>query len=222
MKNNLCSKLTLLALSGLSLAASAADALTPTEIRAIAKEAYIYGFPIVDNLRVQYAYFADQTSPEYKAPYNTMVNVPRVFTPDDKTVQTPNSDTPYSWVGLDLRAEPIVVTVPMIEKSRYWSLQLIDLYTHNFNYLGTRTTGNDGGSFLLAGPSWQGETPKGIINVIRCETELALGLFRTQLFNPDDLANVKKIQEQYSVKPLSVFLGQAAPAAAPVIDFPKA
>jgi hypothetical protein len=82
-------------------------------------------------------------------------------------MQTPNSDTPYSWIGFDLRAEPVVVTVPRIEEGRYWSLQLIDLYTHNFDYLGSRTTGNDGGRFLIAGPSWAGETPKGITKVIR-------------------------------------------------------
>ena len=195
--------------------------VTPAEARAIAKEAYVFGFPMVDNLRVQYAYFTDKSSPEYKAPYNTLFNIPRVFTPEDKAIQTPNSDTPYSWIGLDFRAEPMVFSVPKISKDRYWSLQLIDLYTHNFDYLGTRATGNDGGSFMIAGPSWRGETPKGITKVIRCETSLASAQFRTQLFNAGDLENVIRIQKQYLVQPLSAFLGQPAPKAGPVIDFPK-
>ncbi len=195
--------------------------MTPAEARAIAKEAYIYGFPIVDNMRVQYAYFIDKKDPDYKAPYNTLFNIPRVFTPDDKAIQTPNSDTPYSWIGIDLRAEPIVFTVPPIARERYWSLQLIDLYTHNFDIPGSRTTGNDGGSFLIAGPNWDGEKPPGITKVIRCETEIASAQFRTQLFNPADLDNVKKIQEQYVVKSLSAFLGQPAPKTVPAIDFPK-
>ena len=193
----------------------------PAEARAIAKEAYIYGFPLVDNCRVQYAYFVDRANPDYRMPWNVLCNIPRVFTPEDKAIQTPKSDTPYSWIGLDLRAEPIVFTVPPIEQTRYWSLQLIDLYTHNFDYLGTRTTGNDGGSFLVAGPNWKGETPKGIKKVIGCETEIASAQFRTQLFGPDDLDNVKKIQAQYIVKPLSAFLGQPAPQAAPAINFPR-
>lgn len=197
------------------------DSLTPVEARAIAKEAYTYGFPVVDNCRVQYAYFIQKDNPDYKAPYNVLCNIPRVFTPDDKAIQTPNSDTPYSWIGLDLRAEPIVFTVPPIEKTRYWSLQLIDLYTHNFDYLGSRTTGNDGGSFMVAGPGWKGETPKGITKVIRCETSIASAQFRTQLFNAGDLENVKKIQNQYIVKPLSAFVGLPAPPAAPAINFPK-
>lgn len=195
-------------------------ATTGAEARAIAKEAYIYGFPIVDNLRIQHSYFVDQASPEYKAPYNQLVNIPRAYTPEDKALQTPNSDTPYSWIGLDLRAEPLVVIVPPIAQERYFSVQLIDLYTHNFDYIGSRTTGNGGGHFLIAGPGWQGETPDGITKVIRCETEIAMALFRTQLFNVDDLENVKQIQAQYAVKPLSVFLGQPPPAAAPAIAFP--
>jgi hypothetical protein len=203
-----------------ALPAGAAD-ITPAEARAIAKEAYIYGFPLVDNMRVQYSYFTDKGNPEYKAAYNTLFNIPRVFTPEDKAIQTPNSDTPYSWIGLDFRAEPIVFTVPPIGKDRYWSLQLIDLYTHNFDYLGSRTTGNEGGSFMIAGPDWQGEKPAGITKVIRCETSIASAQFRTQLINPDDLENVKAIQKQYIVKPLSAFLGQPAPEASPEIAFPK-
>lgn len=190
----------------------------PTEARTIAKEAYIYGFPMVDSYRIHHAYFVDHQNPEFKAPWNQIRNMPRVFTPDDKAVQTPNSDTPYSMLGMDLRAEPIVLTVPEIEKERYFSIQLIDLYTFNFDYIGSRTTGNDGGSFLIAGPNWQGELPKGVKKVIRSETELLLAIYRTQLFNPDDLDKVKQIQAGYQVQPLSVFLGQSAPAT-PSIDF---
>lgn len=208
-------------LPDVTLATTTAKALTPAEARVIAREAYVYGFPLVDNMRIQFSYFTDKKDPDYKAPYNTLFNIPRVFTPDDKAIQTANSDTPYSWIGLDLRAEPIVFIVPPIAKERYWSLQLIDLYTHNFDYLGSRTTGNDGGSYLIAGPKWSGEKPKGITKVIRCETEIASAQFRTQLFNPADLDNVKKIQAQYIVKPLSAFLNQPAPEAAPSIDFPQ-
>ncbi|MGY6743104.1 MAG: DUF1254 domain-containing protein [Cecembia sp.] len=195
--------------------------VNPEEARTIAKQAYIYGFPLVDNMRVQYAYFIDKNDPDYKAPYNILYNIPRVFTSQDKAIQTANSDTPYSWIGLDLRTEPIVFTVPPMEKDRYWSLQLIDLYTHNFDIPGTRTDGNNGGSFLIAGPNWKGEKPEGITRVIRCETEIASAQFRTQLFDPADLENVKRIQEQYIVKTLSAFINQPAPKAAPAIDFPK-
>ena len=159
--------------------------------------------------------------PNTRDPGTRLVNIPRVYTPADTAIQTPNSDTPYSFVGMDLRAEPIVLTVPPIEKDRYFSIQLIDAYTFNFDYIGSRTTGNDGGSFLVAGPGWKGETPKGVKKVFRSETEFVFAVYRTQLFNPDDLDNVKKIQAGYKAEPLSAFLGQPAPAAAPAIDFIK-
>jgi hypothetical protein len=100
-------------------AARAQTGIAAAEARAIAKEAYIYGWPLVDNYRAEYAYFVDRQNPDFKAPWNQIANIPRVFTPADVAVQTPNSDTPYSWLGLDLRAEPIVLTLPVIEKERY-------------------------------------------------------------------------------------------------------
>ncbi len=193
--------------------------VTPEDARAIAKEAYIYGFPMVDNYRIQYAYFVNKQDPEYKGGWNEIHNTARVYTPEDKAIQSPNSDTPYSFIGADLRAEPLVLTVPPVEDGRYYSLQFIDGYTYNFAYVGSRTTGNGGGKYLLAGPGWQGERPEGVDEVIRSDTELAFVLYRTQLFGPDDLENVKKIQAGYQVTPLSVFLNQPSPAPAPAIDF---
>lgn len=193
--------------------------VTPEQARAIAKEAYIYGFPMVDNYRVQYAYFVDKEDPEYKGGWNEIHNTARVYTPEDTAIQTPNSDTPYSAVGADLRAEPLVLTVPPIDQDRYYSLQFVDGYTYNFAYLGSRTTGNGGGKYLLAGPNWKGDKPEGVNDVIRSDTELAFVLYRTQLLGPSDLDSVKKIQAGYQVTPLSVFLSQPPPAPAAPIDF---
>ena len=189
------------------------------QARAIAKEAYIYGFPMVDSYRVQYSYFVDRNNPEYKGDWNQIHNTARVATPADTALQTPNSDTPYSFLGADLRAEPLVLTVPPIDNDRFYSLQFIDGYTYNFDYVGTRTTGNAGGNYLLAGPGWTGDKPAGIDKVIRSETDLDFVLYRTQLFGPDDLDNVTKIQSQYQVQPLSTFLNQSAPPSVPPVDW---
>jgi hypothetical protein len=185
--------------------------VAPGEARAIAKEAYVYGFPIVDNYRVLYSYFADPQSREFKAPWNEIRNEARVYTPADTAIQTPNSDTPYSQLGYDLRAEPLVLTVPAVDAGRYYSLQFVDLYTFNFAYVGSRTTGNVAGSYLLAGPDWKGETPPGIARVIRSETQIGLVLYRTQLLGPDDIDKVRAIQAGYKVQKLSAFLGAPPP-----------
>jgi hypothetical protein len=191
------------------------------EVRQIAKEAYIYGFPMAANYQTLYKQSLDTTSRDYRAPFNTLANSSGVATPDDKFVVTPNSDTPYSYLWMDLRAEPIVVTMPKIEENRYYTGQLVDLYTFNFAYLGTRSYGNGGGDFLIAGPNWHGEAPKGIKAVLKTQTQFAYLLIRTQLFDSTDIGNVKKIQEGYRAQPLSKFLNQPAPSKAPAVNWPK-
>ena len=88
-------------------------------------------------------YAVDKDSGQYKAPFNTITNEPKVYTPADTAIVTPNSDTPYSWLFLDLRAEPVVLCVPEIEKDRYYSVMLTSQYTFNFGYIGSRATGNE-------------------------------------------------------------------------------
>jgi len=205
----------------LTLPGIARAAVSPKEAREIAKRAYIYGVPMVDVWRTMYAYSLDTGGPQYRGPFNTILNIARVFTPDDTAFVTPNSDTPYSFAGLDLRAEPVVITVPKIGGHRYFVFQLLDLYTFNFAYIGSRATGNDGGHFLIAGPRWRGKTPEGIDAVIGAETDLVTVVGRTQLVNPDDLDHVKAIQSEYRVEPLSTHLGTPPPPAPPAVQWLK-
>jgi hypothetical protein len=189
------------------------------ETKAIAEEAFIYGLPIVMNYAVMNEFVVDKNSSQYKGPFNSIANESRVFTYMDTAVVTPNSDTPYSMLWLDLRAEPIVISVPAVEKKRYYSVQLIDGNVYNYGYIGSRATGSDAGDYLVAGPDWKGETPAGIKQVFQSTTPFGLTIFRTQLFNAEDMPNVVKVQEGYKAQPLSAFLKQPAPAAAPAIHF---
>ena len=198
----------------------AAD-ITADEAKAIAEEGYIYGLPIVMNYGVMYEYAVDKNSSQFKASFNQLNSMHRVATPEDTAVVTPNSDTPYSVGFMDLRAEPIVISVPAIEKSRYYSVQLCDGNTFNYGYIGTRATGSEAGHYMLVGPGWKGETPPGIKKVFNSSTQFSMVIFRTQLFNPKDMPNVIKIQDDYKTQPLSAFLKQPAPTAAPAIKFPK-
>jgi hypothetical protein len=195
--------------------------LTPKEAQQIAKEAYVYGLPLVLNYKTMYNYAVDKKSPEYKGEFNHLACDARVFTPKDKAIVTPNSDTPYCMTWVDIRVEPVVYTIPEMAKERFYEVQLVDLFTHNFAYISTIATGNVPGDYLLVGPNWEGETPPGIKAVIPCETQLLFSIHRTQLFNSADIGNVKKILDAYTVQPLSTYLETKSPKAAPVINFPQ-
>jgi len=191
-----------------------------SETRTIAEQGLIYGLPLVMNYAANYEFWIDKTSSQYKGPMNQLFSEHRVFTPKDTAVVTPNSDTPYSFACVDLRAEPFVLSVPAVDKSRYYSVQLTDWNTFNFGYIGSRATGCDPGDFLVAGPDWKGQTPAGIKKVFRATTQFTLLIYRTQLLGPDDMPNVIKVQDGYRIQPLSAYLHQPAPPAPPAVEWP--
>jgi len=219
LKSSLAVAITL----AVALCLSSCEQETPAqdEVKKLAREAYLYGFPLVMNYKTIWNYAIDSKSPDYKAPFNQISRTARLFTPEDKAVVTPNSDTPYCFFWMDLRSEPLVLSVPEMEPDRFYHFQLIDLYTHNYAYIGTLTYGNNAGKFLIVGPDWNGEKPAGITDVIRSETDFVFSITRTQLLGPDDLDNVKAIQAGYDLQPLSAFLGTDAPKAAPRLEFPE-
>ena len=192
------------------------------EAKAIAEEGFIYGLPIVMNYAVMYEFSVDAKNSQFKAPFNQIKNLAYVATYKDTAVVTPNSDTPYSTLWLDLRAEPIVLSMPAVEKTRYYTAQLIDGNTFNYGYIGSRATGSDAGDYMIVGPSWQGTSPPGIKKVFRSSTQFSFVAYRTQLFNPADMPNVEKVQAGYKAQSLSAYLKQPTTTAASAIDFPKA
>ena len=207
--------------AGAEDAAHGAPAPSLSEVKDIAAEGFVYGLPIVMNYAVLYDFVIDRNSGQWKAPFNEISNNRRVFTYRDTAVVTPNSDTPYSMLWLDLRAEPMVISVPAVEKKRYYSVQLVDGNTFNYGYIGSRATGDAAGDYLVVGPRWKGATPPGIRKVFQSSTDFSLVIFRTQLFGPSDMPAVIAVQNGYAARPLSSYLEQPAPPAPPAADWPK-
>ena len=187
----------------------------------IAEEGFIYGLPIVMNYAVMYEYCVDKNSGQYKAR-----SIRFTTKPVSSPTRTPPSSRPTAtrrirccgWICVP---NPFVLSVPAVEKERYYSVMLCDGNTFNYGYIGSRATGNEAGDYLVVGPDWKGETPAGIKKVFRSTTQFSLVIYRTQLFNPDDMPNVVKVQSGYKAQPLSAYLHQPAPPAAPAINFPK-
>ena len=196
-----------------------AETVSSEEAKNIASDAYLYAYPMLYNYKTLFQQAADPSFPGYVGGFNRFRHYSRGFTPADKDIVTPSNDTPYSWAWLDLRTEPMVVTVPAAP-DRYYVLQWFDLYTHNFAYLGSRATGTKAGDYLFVGPNWKGETPAGITKVLRAETEIIGTLTRTSWSGPADRDGLVAMQQQYRIRPLSEFLGGKPPAPAPTFQFP--
>ena len=203
------------------IAQSKAEWPSLLEAKDIAEEGLIYGSPLVMNYGIMYEYAVDKNSGQFKAPFNQIKNEANVYTYKDTAVVTPNSDTPYSLVWMDLRAEPIVLSVPAVDPKRYYSIQLVDGNTFNYGYIGSRATGSDAGDYMIVGPEWKGSPPAGVKKVFQSSTQFSLALFRTQLFDASDLDNVTKVQAGYKAQPLSAYLKQSAPPVSPAVNFPK-
>ncbi|MFM0698227.1 DUF1254 domain-containing protein [Paraburkholderia sediminicola] len=218
-----------LSLSMLPLASAQASATlpaasaiaTPDEARSIAKDAFIYAYPMLFNYKTMYEQAIDPNAKAYVGGFGKFRNYSQPYGPENREIVTPNNDTPYSWAWLDLRREPWVLTVPVVPNGRYFVFQWIYLFTYNFAYVGSRTTGNPGGYYLFAGPNWHGETPKGIDKVFKSETDLILTLGRTALNGPGDVKAMQAIQKQYRLTPLSSFEYTVAPPPVPKLAFPK-
>ncbi|MDM0115504.1 DUF1254 domain-containing protein [Variovorax sp. J22R133] len=191
-----------------------------SQLRAIAKEAYIYAFPMLENYNTMYKQLANPAGKEYTGGFGKFRHYSEAYTPENHDVVTPNNDTPYSWAWLDLRAEPWVVSVPAVPGDRYYVQQWVDLFTYNFAYVGSRTTGNGLGNFLIVGPNWKGAMPAGINQVFRSETDIVMTLTRVALDGPADVPNVKAVQSGMQLRSLSQYDKMTAPRPAPAIVFP--
>ena len=183
------------------------------EARALAEEAYIFAFPMFEHYRTMQLQAIGSDS------FNRFRHAVEILGPEHRAVVRPNNDTLYSTLWLDLRAEPMVLILPPIS-DRYYSFQFVDMYTHNFAYAGLRSTGTEGGIFLIAGPEWSGDKPSGVDVIFQSEGDFVLCLGRTALDGPEDLGNVHAIQQRYVVEPLSTFLGTEPPPPSPMDIFP--
>ncbi|MGE3875739.1 MAG: DUF1254 domain-containing protein [Parvibaculaceae bacterium] len=204
---------------GLAIPSAKAQEVSAADAEKIAADAYLYSYAMLYNYKTLFQQAMDPSFPGYIGGFNRFRHYSRGFTPADTDIVTPSNDTPYSWAWLDLRAEPMVVSVPA-SPDRYYVLQWFDLYTHNFAYLGSRATGTEAGDYLFVGPDWRGEKPASIKEVLRSETQIIGTLTRTAWTGPSDRDGLVAMQRQYRIRPLSEYLGSKPPTPAPSYHFP--
>ena len=195
-------------------------ALSPDEIAGIAEEAYLYAHPML----VAYGFFHAQVlgpnRPETQA-INRFTHFRTLASPTlNNTIPWVNTDTLYSAVWLDLRAEPMVLRTPEFEPHRFQDIQANDWYTMAFLTRGTRDRGNRQATYLFAGPDWRGARPAGVDEVVTAESWFVKLFARVVVEGPGDEAAIHALQDGYRLEPLSAFLGRDPPSPPPAVDFP--
>jgi hypothetical protein len=177
-------------------------------IEALTEEAFIYAFPMLENLKTMDRIAGPKAPSKTKRRFNTLLSNTKLLGPEFTKIVAPNNDTVYSSTWVDLAPEPLVLTVPDIPDRRYYVFQMVNLYNHNFGYAGSRTTGTSKASFLIVGHDWDGPVPESIQKVFRSETRFAFLCGRTLIDGPEDVENVRAIQKGYVLTPLSQYLGE--------------
>lgn len=174
-----------------------------TSVLQIVKYAYIYCLPLVlEDLTLRQS--TTVPSSRIFAPINQFKHISIFPNASFKQIIRPNADTYYSIAFLDLKAEPVVLSVPNTN-GRYYMMPMMDAYTNVFASPGTRTTGNDAHTFLISGPQWNGNVPAGM-QQIKSPTNTVWIFGRTQVNSEEDGKNVvAPLQRQYKLVPLSAF-----------------
>ncbi len=216
--------------------------LNETEITQIAKEAYIYGFPIVENYRNMAISAIETQNPNFVKPFNELAvtTVPQTAQVDvvetEETTENENgqqiqsvteislkpgtTDMAYGSAWLDLRREPVVVTIAPVEGKRYFSVQFIDLFGNDFDYSSTRKDGAQGGHLLVTAPGWKGEKPAGISRIVESPSAFVFAMFRLQMKDSGSIGKNSPVLDHYKVETLSQFSRTPPPPAPEPLNFP--
>ncbi len=188
-----------------STAARPAAAITQAQAEQIGTDAYVYGIPLMDFVR-QLRTQTSVTVPNdlSDAPVNSFGSARHLASASQQVFVQPNLDTLYSMAHLDLTRTALVLHVPAVPHHRYYVLEFLDPYTNVFHYVGTRTTGDGAGNYLITGPKFLGSVPRGLRR-IRTSYQHVWIAGRTLVYGSNDLPNVYKTQSGYKLVPLAQY-----------------
>ncbi len=189
---------------------------TPEDVEAmsdeeLAAEAYVAGFPLVVSMRTMQRLGG-------LVGINSLFSQSTLSGPESRVIVAPNRDTLYSIAILDLRGEPMALTLPEVT-DRYFTYQLLSPWTDSFAYIGTRATDGRAGTWVLTPPGWEGDLPEDV-EVIESPTPQVFLLGRFLVDDDADAANVVEIARQISLEPLSALTGDPAAPAPPPLGSP--
>ena len=167
----------------------------------VGMQAVVYGYPIVKNATVRYN-MIERPSGQADMPLNSWFHSRRASDATDKLHSSVTPDLLYSAAWFDVSKEPVVLSVPDSPRL-YDSIQMMEMYSDIFAYLGTRASGGKSGKHVLVGPNWSGEKPAGIDTIIRAPQNTGMLLLRTGILDRKALAHSYKVQDSVTITRLS-------------------
>ncbi|MGF6090354.1 DUF1254 domain-containing protein [Pseudomonas sp. 18173] len=174
----------------------------------LAEDAYIYGYSIDEAYKFFY-----ETAVKTHTPLNRFQNIRHLA--DDTYVDHPtiNNDTLHLQGWLDVAAEPVIISVPDMDKGRYWILHTMDMGHYTTSMIGSRTRETKGGHFMFASQDWKGEVPGSVTEVIRVDSNLVKLMGRIMATDPEDQKAALNYMDDWNVRTLSAYLGEPGPKA---------
>lgn len=169
--------------------------ITEEYAKLVGRDAGFWAWPLVNlyNRRLASAPVKEsvRSGPLIAAPLNQLTMLTDYVDPAERAVACPNQDVVYGLGLLALETSPVVVQVPDFG-DRFWVYQIVNLRSDSFVQLGAMY-GTKPGFYLLVGPDWHGEVPKGITKVFRSSTRTAL--IAPRIFQDDTPEDKKAVQE---------------------------
>jgi hypothetical protein len=186
--------------------------MTPEYVAAVGRSAYIWGWPLVNNLNRSLG-VKDLPGPGRMggvapvSPPGHISMLTNYISADEKMITCPNQDTVYGSGYQHVDTQPVVVQVPDFG-SRFFVYQIADARTNSFGSIG-KQYGTKPGFYLIVGPNWRGTLPRGLTGVLQSPTDLVAVFPRTFMDDtPEDRAAIQPLLNQIMVYPLSKFDGK--------------
>ncbi|GAA4495403.1 DUF1254 domain-containing protein [Pseudaeromonas paramecii] len=172
----------------------------------LAKEAFIYAYSMDEAYKFFY-----ETAIKEEVPLNRFQNIRHIADDTYTSHPTINNDTLHLQGWLDVSAEPVIVSVPDMDKGRYWILHTMDMGHYTTSMIGSRLRGEQGGRFMFALNSWQGEVPASVTEVIRVDSNFLKLMGRIMATGKEDEQVALNYMDQWNIRTLSAYLGVPGP-----------
>ncbi|MFP3390432.1 DUF1254 domain-containing protein [Brevibacillus sp. SIMBA_040] len=173
-------------------------------------QAYVYGYPLVLSAKTM------GVMTQTRAPLNQFFYSETLASPTFRDIVTPNSDTLYMSAWLDLSQSPMILKVPNNPQNRYYTVQMLDVYTNTFRNVSNRSTKQQAGRYMIAGPDWRGLIPANT-ELIQTPTNTVWLIGRVEVKGDRDLPQAVDFEKQITLSPMLQTKQAAVPQVSPTI-----